>query len=47
MRGLVHIGDGKLELRDLPAVSAGERGGSPVRVLFVSEMPKHSMDMVR
>ena len=26
MRGLVHIGDGKLELRDLPAVSAGERG---------------------
>ncbi|AUT66688.1 alcohol dehydrogenase catalytic domain-containing protein [Paraburkholderia terrae] len=26
MRGLVHVGDGKLELRDLPAVSAGERG---------------------
>jgi threonine dehydrogenase-like Zn-dependent dehydrogenase len=26
MRGLVHVGDGKLELRDLPAVSAGESG---------------------
>lgn len=26
MRGLVHVGDGSLELRDLPTVSAGESG---------------------